>query len=310
MYRLEKQKEIVAKCPTANHRDISKIIAKWWQEASDDEKEPFREKARIAKQEHNALYPDYKYAPKKKVTPKRVYIRRNKKQQFTSRAKENNMLMEMIYEDPTALKHLSPVEIKNKKSACVSTSNIASTTQRLFSPESEHSSCQVKIEGEDVYYRSCCPISPPMSFASYSSSATTPFDSPHVSPCSDYSEFEVSSPVSSCGTAGYYSPSSTTPSSCTTDNYNSPFSVLDSPFINDSNAYATNMNYDMDYFHFNHSDANNINNTFKPTTTQEFSWAEPCEAFTATEQHSLNNLMQQVYDPPVRYINPVLLQLI
>lgn len=55
IYRLEKQKEIVAKCPTANHRDISKIIAKWWQEASDEEKEPFREKARITKQEHNAL---------------------------------------------------------------------------------------------------------------------------------------------------------------------------------------------------------------------------------------------------------------
>lgn len=223
--------------------------------------------------------------------------------------------MEMIYEDPTALKHLSPVEIKNKKSTCASTSNIAGTTQRLSSPESEHFSCQVKIEGEDVYYRSYCPISPPMSFASYSSSATTPFDSPHVSPCSDYSEFEISSPVSSCETAGYYSPISTTttPSSCTIDNYNSPFSVLDSPFINDSNAYATNMNYDMgmiDYFHFNHSDANNINNAFKPTTTQVFSWTEPCEAFIATEQCSLHNLMQQVYDPPVRYINPVLLQLI
>lgn len=55
MYRLEKQKEIVAKCPTANHRDISKIIAKWWQEATEEEKKPFRERARLAKKEHNEM---------------------------------------------------------------------------------------------------------------------------------------------------------------------------------------------------------------------------------------------------------------
>lgn len=55
MYRLEKQKEIVAKCVGANHRDISKIIAKWWKEASEEEKEPFRNKANIAKQEHRKL---------------------------------------------------------------------------------------------------------------------------------------------------------------------------------------------------------------------------------------------------------------
>ena len=56
MYRLEKQKEIVAKCSAANHRDLSKIIAKWWQEATEDEKAPYREKARIAKIEHRKLY--------------------------------------------------------------------------------------------------------------------------------------------------------------------------------------------------------------------------------------------------------------
>lgn len=55
LYRLEKQKEIVDKCSGANHRDISKIIAKWWKEASEEEKRPFREKADIAKKEHNKL---------------------------------------------------------------------------------------------------------------------------------------------------------------------------------------------------------------------------------------------------------------
>ncbi|KAI8967700.1 high mobility group box domain-containing protein, partial [Mycotypha africana] len=63
-YRLDKQKEIVEKCPGANHRDISKIIAKWWKEATDEEKKPYVEKARRAKQEHRKLYPDYKYTPK------------------------------------------------------------------------------------------------------------------------------------------------------------------------------------------------------------------------------------------------------
>lgn len=55
IYRLEKQQEIVNKCAGANHRDISKIIAKWWKEASEEEKRPFREKARLSKLEHKKL---------------------------------------------------------------------------------------------------------------------------------------------------------------------------------------------------------------------------------------------------------------
>ncbi|KAI8641992.1 hypothetical protein BD408DRAFT_443827 [Parasitella parasitica] len=296
MYRLEKQKEIVAKCPTANHRDISKIIAKWWQEATEEEKKPFRERARIAKQEHNALYPDYKYAPKKKVTPKRIYIRRNKKQQFTSRAKENNMLMEMIYEDPSALKQLSAND----------TNAASGSTDSTASPQPEWAPIAAKSESEDICYRSTYSVSPPMSFASCSSPATTPFDSPHVSPYSDYSEFEASSPVS-CSAVCYPSSTTTTvvaPSSYYAESI-SPFSVLDSPCINDSNAYGYNNYYQMgavDYFHSEHSNVN-YNNAPKPT--QEFSWSEPCDAFVA-EQH---NVMQETYETPVKYINPALLQL-
>ncbi|KAI8357308.1 high mobility group box domain-containing protein [Choanephora cucurbitarum] len=55
IYRLEKQKEIVAKCAGANHRDISKIIAQWWKNTTDEEKKPYREKARLAKLEHSKL---------------------------------------------------------------------------------------------------------------------------------------------------------------------------------------------------------------------------------------------------------------
>jgi hypothetical protein len=54
-YRLEKQREIVERCPGANHRDISKIIAKWWKELPAEEKEPYRIKAEKAKIEHKKL---------------------------------------------------------------------------------------------------------------------------------------------------------------------------------------------------------------------------------------------------------------
>jgi hypothetical protein len=55
IYRLEKQQEIVKECPGANHRDISKVIAKWWKEMADEEKEHYRQKAELARQEHHRL---------------------------------------------------------------------------------------------------------------------------------------------------------------------------------------------------------------------------------------------------------------
>ncbi|KAI8884209.1 high mobility group box, partial [Backusella circina FSU 941] len=66
LYRIDKQRDILAKCEGANHRDISKIIAKWWKEATDEEKAPYVKKAQEEKRKHAKLYPDYKYSPKKK----------------------------------------------------------------------------------------------------------------------------------------------------------------------------------------------------------------------------------------------------
>lgn len=57
-------------------------------------------------------YPDYKYTPKKKTTPKRVYNRRNKKEPFTSRTESNNKVMEMIYDDPSSLDQIPSVAPK------------------------------------------------------------------------------------------------------------------------------------------------------------------------------------------------------
>ncbi|KAJ8660820.1 hypothetical protein O0I10_003463 [Lichtheimia ornata] len=66
LFRLEKQNEIVARCPGANYRDISKVIAKWWKELPEEEKERYRERARIAKIEHAKMYPIYKSSPQRK----------------------------------------------------------------------------------------------------------------------------------------------------------------------------------------------------------------------------------------------------
>ena len=51
-FRLEKQGQIVDMLPGANHRDISKLLAKLWKELPESEKEPYRERARQAKIEH------------------------------------------------------------------------------------------------------------------------------------------------------------------------------------------------------------------------------------------------------------------
>jgi hypothetical protein len=51
-FRLEKHQEISAQSPGLNHRDISKIIAKWWKESSEAEKAPYRAIASKAKADH------------------------------------------------------------------------------------------------------------------------------------------------------------------------------------------------------------------------------------------------------------------
>ncbi|ORZ23195.1 high mobility group box domain-containing protein [Absidia repens] len=76
-FRLEKHREISSQSPGLNHRDISKIIAKWWKEATDIEKAPYRAIAEKAKAEHAKKYPNYKYKPVKKSERKvRPYHRR------------------------------------------------------------------------------------------------------------------------------------------------------------------------------------------------------------------------------------------
>ncbi|ORZ13121.1 high mobility group box domain-containing protein, partial [Absidia repens] len=51
-FRLEKHREISSRTPGLNHRDISKIIAKWWRAMSEEEKAPYRAIASKAKADH------------------------------------------------------------------------------------------------------------------------------------------------------------------------------------------------------------------------------------------------------------------
>ncbi|KAI8061511.1 high mobility group box domain-containing protein, partial [Gilbertella persicaria] len=63
VFRLEKQREIVRRCPGANHRDISKIISKWWKELSAEDKKPYIAEADRRKIKHREMHPNYKFSP-------------------------------------------------------------------------------------------------------------------------------------------------------------------------------------------------------------------------------------------------------
>ncbi|KAJ3043926.1 hypothetical protein HDV00_003966 [Rhizophlyctis rosea] len=62
-FRMDKQHEILAKHPGANHKDVSKLVGEMWRAAPEDVKEYYRKKAEQGRKEHMLRYPDYKYSP-------------------------------------------------------------------------------------------------------------------------------------------------------------------------------------------------------------------------------------------------------
>ncbi|ORZ03864.1 high mobility group box domain-containing protein [Syncephalastrum racemosum] len=76
VYRLEKQKEVLAAHPGLNHRDVSRIVGSWWRELSEDEKAPYYELAARNKLEHAQKYPQYKYRPCKNVQRARKCLKK------------------------------------------------------------------------------------------------------------------------------------------------------------------------------------------------------------------------------------------
>jgi hypothetical protein len=54
-YRTEKQQVIKRLLPKANHRDISKMVAKWWHQIGPAEKSIYVDQAKRAKEAHTEM---------------------------------------------------------------------------------------------------------------------------------------------------------------------------------------------------------------------------------------------------------------
>ncbi|ORZ14806.1 hypothetical protein BCR42DRAFT_492591, partial [Absidia repens] len=97
-FRLEKHREISSQSPGLNHRDISKIIAKWWKEATDIEKAPYRAIAEKAKAEHAKKNLNVKYDL---TIVERMLLHVNKSPML-KRTFENNGLVKKTMKKQTA----------------------------------------------------------------------------------------------------------------------------------------------------------------------------------------------------------------
>ncbi|KAG1444735.1 hypothetical protein G6F56_010173 [Rhizopus delemar] len=135
IYRLEKQREIVKECSGANHRDISKIIAKWWKEMTDEEKSPYRREAWIAKERHRILYPNYKLLTRKKTKKKRAYLKRPKNE-FSAVAYEKRKQLFEIY------RRGKPVKDTEREMVMTQTSQGSDCLSSAVETQEIHCSCR------------------------------------------------------------------------------------------------------------------------------------------------------------------------
>ncbi|ODQ50433.1 high mobility group box, partial [Saitoella complicata NRRL Y-17804] len=62
LYRRDKQHAV----PSKNHQSISRIIGQLWRNETAATKKFYTDLAKRAKEEHEQMYPGYKFAPKKK----------------------------------------------------------------------------------------------------------------------------------------------------------------------------------------------------------------------------------------------------
>ncbi|ORZ21597.1 high mobility group box domain-containing protein [Absidia repens] len=117
-FRLDKYPIIAAQSPKLNHRDISKVIAKWWKEASEEEKKPYIEIALKKKAEHKSLHPNYKYEPiKKSDRHVRPYIRKEDATVLRRKAQANKELLKHWLGDDE-LQSDNDKDLPNDTSSC------------------------------------------------------------------------------------------------------------------------------------------------------------------------------------------------
>ncbi|KAI9471982.1 MAG: hypothetical protein EXX96DRAFT_343037 [Benjaminiella poitrasii] len=104
IFRLEKQREIVKQCPGANHRDISKIISKWWREMTPEKKQVYFDQAEKLKIEHKILYPDYKFKPQKREAAPRPY-KKHPQNKFIARDFDDMQHLLSLYYHGDSINH-------------------------------------------------------------------------------------------------------------------------------------------------------------------------------------------------------------
>ncbi|KAI8331064.1 high mobility group box domain-containing protein [Chlamydoabsidia padenii] len=93
-FRLDKYPQVVSQSPGLNHRDISKVISKWWKESSEAEKAPYYAMAAKAKEDHKQRHPGYKYRPVKKSERKvRPYRRKEDPSIRRQKSKAQNEIL-------------------------------------------------------------------------------------------------------------------------------------------------------------------------------------------------------------------------
>ena len=66
LYRSDKQAIIKEENPKIDNKDISRIIGEMWNDESASVRQSYYWKAKLKKSEHERMYPDYSYHPKRK----------------------------------------------------------------------------------------------------------------------------------------------------------------------------------------------------------------------------------------------------
>ncbi|KAI8982036.1 hypothetical protein BDF20DRAFT_864650 [Mycotypha africana] len=114
LFRREKQREIASKCQGANHRDMSKVISKWWRELSQVEKQPYIDEADRLQLEHKKKYPGYKFTPKRKTKAPRRYKRCPADQLVARNFDDKQTLLSLYYNGIIENDKQQPLHLQNK----------------------------------------------------------------------------------------------------------------------------------------------------------------------------------------------------
>ncbi|KAJ3556235.1 hypothetical protein NM688_g2140 [Phlebia brevispora] len=86
--------EIVWKGVEHDHRQISRIAGICWNRMTSEEREPYVEKARLAKEEHQRKYPNYKFCP----VAKGKTGKRRSKEDVKARVSRSKVIAELLLE--------------------------------------------------------------------------------------------------------------------------------------------------------------------------------------------------------------------